>query len=212
MSTENGQPSQPEEATRHGPIFRIVQIGSLMLVAGLLGLLIWRVVTVGHGARLVGQIKADEKPPAPRFNLPVLWAHSETWPASLAAALSDDHISPTELRGRPVVLNFFASWCIPCRHEAPRLAASARQHTGRVAFLGIDVQDFRTDARRFLRRYHANYVAVRDTNGSTYVDYGLTGVPETYWIDARGRIIAHYPGEISRRLLEQGIRASTSSR
>lgn len=212
MSPGTDELSQPEEPRRHGPFFRVVQIGAFMLVAALLGLLIWRVATVGHGARLVRQITADKKPPAPRFNLPVLWPHRETWPASLRAALSDDDISPTELRGRPVVLNFFASWCIPCRREAPLLTASARRHAGRVVFLGIDVQDFRSDARRFLRRYHANYVAVRDTSGSTYVDYGLTGVPETYWIDARGRLVAHYPGEISRRLLERGIRVSTRSK
>ena len=199
-------------ARGRGPWFRLFQIGALAFVAALLALLIWRVATEGRGRQLVQEIKADKKPSAPRFNLPVLWSHRETWPAALAPALADNRISPDELKGHPLVLNFFASWCIPCRHEAPQLAASASEHAGRVVFLGIDVQDLTSDARRFLARYHVNYVAVHDGSGSTYDGYGLTGVPETYWVDARGRIVAHYPGEIPRRLLEQGIREAARSK
>jgi cytochrome c biogenesis protein CcmG/thiol:disulfide interchange protein DsbE len=203
---------QPEIARGRRPLFRAFQVGALLFVAGLLALLIWRVATEGRGKQLVKEIKADKKPPAPKFNLPVLWPHRETWPASLAGALADNRISPAELKGHPLVLNFFASWCIPCRHEAPLLDASAHEHAGRVVFLGVDVQDLKSDARGFLKRYHVNYVAVHDGGGSTYDGYGLTGVPETYWIDARGRIVAHYPGAISRRLLEQGIREAAQSK
>lgn len=70
----------------------------------------------------------------------------------------------------------------------------------------------KSDARAFLKRYRVSYAAVRDGNGSTYAGYGLTGVPETYWIDARGRIVAHYAGEISRLQLERGIRESRRSK
>jgi len=202
----------PDSAKGRRPVLRLLQVGALVFVAGLLALLIWRVATEGRGGRLVKEIRADKKPPAPKFNLPVLWPHRETWPASLAPAFADNRISPDELKGRPVVFNFFASWCIPCRHEAPLLAASAREYAGRVVFLGIDVQDLTSDARGFLKRYRVKYVAVHDGGGSTYDGYGLTGVPETYWVDARGRIVAHYPGEISRRLLERGIRQAARSR
>jgi cytochrome c biogenesis protein CcmG/thiol:disulfide interchange protein DsbE len=106
------------------------------------------------------------------------------------------------------VINFWASWCIPCRHEAPLLVASARAHAGDVAFLGVDVQDLKSDARGFLRKYHVNYVSVRDGPGGTYDDYGLTGLPETYYVDARGRLIGHYAGEVSRAQLEAGIQAA----
>jgi cytochrome c biogenesis protein CcmG/thiol:disulfide interchange protein DsbE len=189
----------------------VSQVGALALVAGLLALLIWRVATEGRGRHLVSDVKAGKDPPAPAFDLPILWAHRETWPASLGSAVADGRLSPRELRGRPLVLNFFASWCIPCRHEAPLLNASAHAHAGTVVFLGVDVQDLKSDARAFLKRYHVSYTAVRDGNGSTYLDYGLTGVPETYWINARGRIVAHYAGEISRLQLEQGIRLSRRS-
>ena len=212
MAAESRPLSQPSKRGGGGLLLRALRATALVFVAAMLALLIWRVATAGRGQHLVREIKADKKPPAPKFGLPVLWPHRETWPVSSRNALSDNRVSPRELRGHPIVLNFFASWCIPCRHEAPLLTTSAREHAGRVAFLGIDVQDLTSDARRFLTRYHVNYVAVHDGTGSTYDDYGLTGVPETYWIDARGRIVAHYPGEISRRRLEQGIREAARSR
>jgi cytochrome c biogenesis protein CcmG, thiol:disulfide interchange protein DsbE len=190
---------------RARPLFWAFQALALVLVAGLLGLLVWRVLNSGHGPTLVREIKQGKKPHAPAFSLPVLWDRAETWPRPLRKALDDGRISPAELRGSPVVINFWASWCGPCKDEAPRLAGSSRAHAGKVVFLGIDVQDFKSDARRFLDRFDTPYVSVRDGGGSTYAGYGLTGVPETYWLDARGRIVGHYPGEISRDLLEQGI-------
>jgi cytochrome c biogenesis protein CcmG/thiol:disulfide interchange protein DsbE len=110
------------------------------------------------------------------------------------------------------VVNFWASWCIPCKREAPRLTASARAHRGQVAFLGLDIQDFKSDARGFLGHFETNYVSVRDGGDSTYRRYGLTGVPETYYLDRRGRIVAHSVGEVSSRELEQGIAQAMASR
>ena len=72
-------------------------------------------------------------------------------------------------------------------------------------FLGLDVKDFPSDARSFLRHFHVNYVSVRDGGGGSYDDYGLTGLPETYFVDASGRIVDHVVGEISRARLEAGI-------
>jgi cytochrome c biogenesis protein CcmG, thiol:disulfide interchange protein DsbE len=202
----------PSESARlRGLLLRGLQLAALAAVLGLLALLVWRVVEVGRGSRLVSEIRDRKNPIAPAFRLPVIWAHTETWPAAARRSIADGKVDVRLLAGRPVVLNFWASWCIPCRHEAPRLAASAREHAGQVAFLGIDVEDLTSDARGFLRRYHVNYVSVRDGGGSTYDDYGLTGVPETYWLDRRGRIVAHYAGPVSRAQLEQGIREAARS-
>lgn len=77
-----------------------------------------------------------------------------------------------------------------------------------MLFIGIDVQDFKSDARQFLRRYKANYVSVRDGGSSTYEAYGLTGLPETFHLDARGRVVAHTVGQLSREELGDGIAAS----
>jgi cytochrome c biogenesis protein CcmG, thiol:disulfide interchange protein DsbE len=194
---------------RRSRIGLVLQLGAVTLVAALLALLVWRVVNVGQGGRLVSAVRAHKKPLAPDFRLKVLWAHDETWGASARAALRDGVVALSDLRGQPVVLNFWASWCIPCRHEAPRLVASARAHRGAVLFLGLDVKDFSSDARSFLRHFHVNYVSVRDGGGGLYDDYGLTGLPETYFLDRRGRIVAHVVGEISPSSLEAGIETAS---
>lgn len=190
---------------------RVIRLTSVGVVVALLVLLGWRLISSSRGQGLVSAISAGKAPAAPQFHLAVIWPHTETWPAALRAAAASGRISPRALLGHPAVINFWASWCVPCKQEAPVLAASARAHAGQVAFLGIDVQDFRSDARRFLTKYKANYVSVRDGDGSTYSAYGLTGVPETYYLDARGRIVAHAPGQVSRRDLETGIQAAVRS-
>jgi cytochrome c biogenesis protein CcmG/thiol:disulfide interchange protein DsbE len=191
--------------------FRGLQGLTLAFVVGLLVLLGWRLFDKGKGRELVSAIADDKKPVAPSFNLPVIWPHVETWPVSTRAALNDGKVSRAELGGQPVVLNFWASWCGPCKAEAPRLVAAAKVHAGTVLLLGIDVQDFKSDARRFLTKYHANYVSVRDGGDSTYSAYGLTGLPETYYVDRSGRILVHSVGEVSKTELEQGIRLITAA-
>ena len=203
------RPSEAKGVPRKRPLVRVAQALTLAAVAGLLALLLWRVIDQGRGAQLVSLIREGKNPPAPSFSLPVLWDRKETWPRDARGSLADGKVSPMELRGHPVVVNFWASWCVPCKKEAPVLDASALAHRGRVVFLGIDVQDFKSDARRFLHRYNTPYVSVRDGAGSTYDAYGLTGLPETYWLDARGRIVAHHAGQIDHDQLEAGIRLAT---
>jgi cytochrome c biogenesis protein CcmG/thiol:disulfide interchange protein DsbE len=182
-----------------------LRLAALSVVFGLLALLAWATLSSGRGNSVVARIAAGEKPRAPSFSLEVLWPRSQTWPVGARRALTDGRLDIAELRGRPVVLNFWASWCIPCRDEAPILNASARAHAGDVVFLGVNVQDLKSDALAFSREFDTPYVSVRDRGNRTYEDYGLTGVPETYYLDARGRIVAHSPGAISRDSLERGV-------
>ena len=202
MLIETPSSPPPEHRSLLGLVLRLA---ALTLVAGLLALLVWRVVNAGQGERLVNAVREHKKPIGPDFRLGVLWPHTETWPRS-THDLVKSRVELRSLRGRPVVLNFWASWCIPCAHEAPRLVASAKQHEGQVLFLGVDVNDFSSDARKFLRRFHVNYVSVRDGGSDAYDAYGLTGLPESYVLDASGRIVAHKIGEISAAELEDGIR------
>jgi cytochrome c biogenesis protein CcmG, thiol:disulfide interchange protein DsbE len=187
-------------------IMRVARVATVVAVAALLGLLIWDAVGTRGGGALVKAVSRERRPPAAAFNLPVIWHASGTWPDELAYVAAADRISLAALRGRTVVINFWASWCHPCKAEAGLLADSAQRHSGSVVFLGIDVQDLRGPARRFLAHYKVEYVAAADPGNRTFTAYGLTGLPETYIVNAHGRLVAHEAGQISRATLEQGIR------
>jgi cytochrome c biogenesis protein CcmG/thiol:disulfide interchange protein DsbE len=200
-----GEPAAQEVAA--GPScwswpLRVIGLG---VVVALLGLLAWATLRSAVGNSLPARVAAGETPPAPSFSLAVLWPRAETWPAPARRVLEDGRVDLSELRGRPLVINFWASWCIPCRDEAPILNASARAYAGEVVFLGIDVQDLREDALAFSREFETPYVSVRARGNGTYDDYGLTGVPETFYVNAQGRVVAHAPGPVSRASLETGI-------
>jgi cytochrome c biogenesis protein CcmG, thiol:disulfide interchange protein DsbE len=106
--------------------------------------------------------------------------------------------SPVALRGfagHPVILNFGASWCIPCRDEAPLLERTWREFRGQgLVVLGVDTQDLETPARAFLKEFRITYSNVRDPDGSVARQFGTTGVPETFFIDRDGRIRGKFPG------------------
>ena len=189
----------------------LAQLASLAFVAALLSLLVWTVARGSPGSGLVAAIARGDTPVAPSFDLPVIWDPPAIWPRRARPALADKHVRLEELRGTPVVLNFWASWCIPCKEEAPLLAASARAHRRDVAFLGVDMQDFTSDARRFLNKLDVPYPSVRETGNEVHTAYGLTGVPETYYIDGRRRIVAHATGAVSREELERDIAALLAS-
>jgi cytochrome c biogenesis protein CcmG, thiol:disulfide interchange protein DsbE len=186
-------------------VLRGARAAAVLLVAALLGLLVWRVVYGNDGRGLVDAIARGDAPSAPSFSLPVVWRPVATWPAPLRQSVDDGPLSLPELRGYPVVINFWASWCVPCKEEAPFLADSSRAHSGQVASLGIDVQDLTADARRFLRTLDVPYVSVRDSGPKTFSSYGLTGLPETYYLDRRARIVAHSIGRVSRLELEREL-------
>lgn len=209
-TTDEPSNDQVETIVR-GPLARTLRLVAVAIVVALLALLVWATLASSRGSNLVRQVADGEKPMAPPFSLKVIWPHTETWPPDAARALADGRLSLTELRGHVVVLNFFASWCVACRDEAPLLHKEAQAHAKKAVFLGLDVQDLTGDARGFAAKYRMNYVALRGSSTNIYDDYGLTGVPESYFIDARGRILAHIPGEVTQSTLAQGIAAATST-
>jgi cytochrome c biogenesis protein CcmG/thiol:disulfide interchange protein DsbE len=93
-----------------------------------------------------------------------------------------------ELRGAPVVINFWASWCVPCREEAPELARFDREMRGRARLVGVDFQDAKQDALAFVREFGWRFPNVRDPQGKLAARYGLAGLPTTYVVDGQGRI------------------------
>jgi cytochrome c biogenesis protein CcmG, thiol:disulfide interchange protein DsbE len=99
-----------------------------------------------------------------------------------------------DLRGKPVLVNFWASWCVPCREEAPHLARFSRERSGRAHLVGVDFQDAKADALAFVREFGWVFPNVRDPRGRIAGRYGLAGLPTTYVIDPQGRIAVTLTG------------------
>jgi cytochrome c biogenesis protein CcmG/thiol:disulfide interchange protein DsbE len=169
------------------------QIAAVGLVAALLALLGWKLAQGDEGEASTGA-------PAPAFELERLDR--------------DGTLALASLRGKGLVLNFWASWCIPCKDEAPLLQAAWEQHRDRgLVVVGIDAQDFRGDARRFAERYGLTYPLVYDGKGSTLGRYGITGFPETFFVDRQGRLVGErivggLDSERNRERFREGIEAA----
>src|SRR5262249_13840729 len=140
---------------------------------------------------------------APQFDLAVMWPHSQTWPARLQPKVADQKIALRDLKGLPIVLNFWASWCTACGDEASLLARTARKNRNKVVFVGLNIHDLGSDAHRFLEHHHENYASLQ--GHSLWEAYGLITLPETFYLDRRGRAVAHTIGAVTQRKLEAGI-------
>jgi cytochrome c biogenesis protein CcmG/thiol:disulfide interchange protein DsbE len=158
------------------------QVAAVGVVAALLALLGWKVAK-GSDNEVTGALTRGGMPAAPAFSLERLDGNGELELASL--------------RGKAVVLNFWASWCNPCREEMPLLEEGWRRWRGKgVVFVGVNAKDFRSDARSFMKRYGVSYPTVYDGKGSTLGRYGVAAFPETYFVDARGRVVYRIAGEV----------------
>src|SRR6266568_1550749 len=100
-------------------------------------------------------------------------------------SLDGDLISLRALKGTPLVINFWASWCVPCRQEAPALAAAAQRLAGKAQFVGVDIQDTDSAARAYEAEIKSPYPVGTAVHGS-YRDFGVTTPPETFFVDRNG--------------------------
>lgn len=114
---------------------------------------------------------------------------------------SGESVDIAKFRGKPVVLNFWATWCAPCWEEHPVLNETARAHP-EVQFLGVVFQDEEAKILDFLRRRGAAYPTVIDERGRTAIAYGVGGVPETLILDANGTIVVKHDGPVSQEQLQ----------
>ena len=130
---------------------------------------------------------------------------TEARPIDLPALTGDGRVSLHALRGRPVVVNLFASWCAPCRKELPAFREVSEALDDRVAFLGINHQDNREAGQDMLAEFGIRYPAGYDPDGRVAVDYGLLGMPSTLFIGADGRLLDVHTGELTRQQLEDTI-------
>jgi cytochrome c biogenesis protein CcmG, thiol:disulfide interchange protein DsbE len=110
-----------------------------------------------------------------------------------------------QLKGTPVVVNIWASWCIPCATEAPLLASAAKRYGDRVQFLGIDILDTRDSARAKMKEWGLTYPSLYDGTGDVKTKLGFIGPPDTLFYDATGKLVERLPSQMDGQTLNSGI-------
>lgn len=147
---------------------------AVALVVGLLALLIWRVANDNNKG--VGQALRDgQHPTAPAFDLKRLDGRGS--------------IDLASIRGKkPIVLDFWASWCVPCIHESKRLEAARKEYGDKITFIGVDTKDFSGDARRWLRQNGITYPSVHDGSGAVLAKWGGLPIPRIFFISRSGKV------------------------
>jgi cytochrome c biogenesis protein CcmG, thiol:disulfide interchange protein DsbE len=164
----------------------------VVAVTALVALLAYGVIAKAPTDTIDSALAEGRRPPAPELRLPRLDGGE---PARLA-----------DYRGKVVVLNFWASWCGPCREESPMLQDWHRRieaFGGTV--LGVDMLDVSSDARRFVREYGLTYPMLRDREADSARPFELFGYPETLVIDRRGRIAAALRGPVDEAFLRDEV-------
>ena len=162
-------------------------------VVALIGLLAYGLASNEPDRGIERALARGERPPAPQLELPQLWGGGR---GSLA-----------DYRGKVVVLNFWASWCVPCRQESPLLQRWHKRisRSGRGTVVGVDILDVSGDARDFAREYGLTYPMLRDGDGDSLDDWGVVAYPETFVIDDRGRIAASRRGPVDPAFLREEV-------
>jgi cytochrome c biogenesis protein CcmG, thiol:disulfide interchange protein DsbE len=164
--------------SRH-PLRLTLQALALAGVAGLLVLLIWK-LTHDPGGGVAAQVSKGREPTAPNFTLERLDGSGKVELASIK---------------KPRVLDFFASWCAPCAYESQRLQRYSRRYGNRVAFIGVNTDDFAADARRYVKKYGLTYTIVREKGRNVLNEWGGLPIPRIFFIDRDGKVIGQMEAE-----------------
>ena len=125
-------------------------------------------------------------------------------PFALKAVNTPDTIDIARLRGKPVVVNFWATWCVPCYQEHPVLVENAPTMPD-VQFVGVVFNDSADKINAFLTKYGSAYPTLLDEQGKTAIEYGVGGVPETFFINRKGVIVAKYVGPMTADVLQANV-------
>lgn len=124
-----------------------------------------------------------------------------------------EELALSELRGKTVLLNFWASWCMPCRQEARALEKTWQKYKDKdVVFIGVNVWDDNSSAHSYMEKYGGEYPHGSDPEEEIQVDYGVGGVPETYFIDSAGNIIDKYNGPLTEQIIDYYIEKAINTK
>ena len=121
-------------------------------------------------------------------------------------ASSGQHVSLAAYAGKPVIVNFFASWCGPCRKETPLMARYYKGAQSTVRVIGVDTNDSRTGALAFTRRYSVTYPVASDPAATTAGAFGVAGLPQTFFLNAQHKIVDRVYGAVSQAALAHGVK------
>ncbi|WP_119068656.1 TlpA family protein disulfide reductase [Aggregatilinea lenta] len=194
---------QEASGERHAPAEEPVQqrisafgVTAILLLVGLL-------VVIGY-ALYQRSLSTVTSGPAPDFKITVF--------ESSSLDRSGETFSLADLKGQPVVINFWASYCVPCRTEAPMLERTWQSYRDQgVVFLGINTDDIEGDARDYMAQYGISYPNAPDQGGHIEDAYRITGIPETFVIDKNGEVVRHFLAEPRESDLRAEIERALSS-
>ena len=124
----------------------------------------------------------------------------------VALAGSARHLSLAAYAGRPVIVNFFASWCVPCRQETPLMARYYKSAHGTVDVIGVDTNDGRTAALAFTRKYGVSYPVAADPAATTAGSFGVVALPQTFFLNAQHKIVDRVYGAVTTASLAKGVK------
>lgn len=177
----------------------MIRVATLVVIlGGLVGLFFWGLTFGDAGSRTNVRSNLIDKPVAD-FTLPLYERYQPSYGDSLSLASFS----------KPRVVNFWASWCAPCRSEAPVLQAAQQVYGDKVQFIGVQTnerggaQKAREDGNAFLNEFNWTFPTVYDDGNRTFIDYGVVGIPETFFIKADGTLLYKHPGPVTDEIMER---------